>query len=47
LRPIGIPNSRDKIVQQVMVMILEAIYGGGTFSDRSQDLDQKEEFIQL
>jgi len=35
LRPLGIPSPRDKIVQQVMVMILEAIFEGGTFSENS------------
>jgi group II intron reverse transcriptase/maturase len=34
LRPLGIPSPRDKIVQQVMVMILEAIFEGG-FSEES------------
>lgn len=37
-RPLGIPNPRDKIVQEVIRMILEAIYDspyGSNFSDNS------------
>lgn len=34
-RPLGITSPRDKIVQQVMVMILEAIYEGAVFLNSS------------
>jgi len=35
LRPLGIPSTRDKVVQQVMVMILEAIFENSVFLDCS------------
>ena len=35
LRPLGIPSPRDKIVQQIMVMILEAIFENSVFLECS------------
>lgn len=35
LRPLGIPSPRDKVVQQVMVMILEAIFENSIFLECS------------
>ena len=35
LRPLGIPSPRDKVVQQIMVMILEAIFENSIFLECS------------
>lgn len=41
LRPLGIASPRDKIIQQAMVMILEAIYESNVFLDSSHGFRPK------